>query len=285
MQHAVHVLTVATHHDGYLPALVSTLPSLKILGFGAKWRGYTTKIQHVREYLNSVPDLDIVIFCDAYDVLVDPRKTLDDVVKTFKNLRVDALFSANDYASQCFLARYHARRTMNGIPNADGDRLLSCNPGLYMGYAAPLREMLEDILVLAKQNRDNDDERLLNELLNTGRRLSVTRLVYRETYIIALDLEERVFHNHIPCEDVYSLARLVLGTYVPPRDVISSRSCFFYHFIGNQNLDELCAYEGIMHSRQKRVYTNLMKTKHYIKYFVAEIFVVILIIVVLFVLN
>lgn len=272
----IHVLTVATHVDGYLDSLIYTVPSLKVLGSGAPWKGYTTKIRCVYAQLDEYEDDDIIVFCDAYDVLADRRRDIGSLAEKFKKLDVDVLLSVYDYAHHEYIFTYYIKRAFICLKAYEPERLMSCNPGLYMAYCKPLRALLGDLLALASETQENDDERLLNSILNNyTTKLSDSRMRYEAagnvSYTVGLDVDEAFFHNHVPIEKISTALSFVRGTYKPPNDTITSRESFFYHFIGNQNLDDLCRAEGIPHVASVKQYTNMMKARHYVKFFKFEI--------------
>jgi len=64
------VVTVATHPDGYFPVLQEACKrhrlKLKVLGFGQKWLGFAWRFQLMQEFLQSIPEDEIVVFVDGY---------------------------------------------------------------------------------------------------------------------------------------------------------------------------------------------------------------------------
>lgn len=274
----LHILTVATHYDGYLDSLIYTVPSLVVLGAGKPWNGYITKIKYIYEKLFEYDDNDIVIFCDAYDVLAHKNRCENaiEIERMFKELNVDILLSAHDYARHNFFVHYYVKRAFVCLRAYEPEILLSCNPGLYIAYCGPLKSLLGDLLALGQKTHENDDERLLNMVLNNYTE-PLEKCPFRlryfaasgSTFTIGADIDEQFFHNHLPLDT--ALLSLINGTYEPPDNIFESKHSLFYHFIGNQNLDTLCRSARIPHRQTKKQYTNFMKARHYTKFFKFEL--------------
>ena len=71
----LHVVTYASHpgiDDRFCRCLESVLQngiSLKVLGWGQKWKGLPQKLEAALSYAKSQPKEDVMLFVDAYDVL------------------------------------------------------------------------------------------------------------------------------------------------------------------------------------------------------------------------
>jgi hypothetical protein len=70
----LHIVTVATHEERYLPVLEKQLEDkelkLEKLGFGQKYTGHKMKDTELLSYVKSVKNKDdIVIFVDGFDTL------------------------------------------------------------------------------------------------------------------------------------------------------------------------------------------------------------------------
>jgi hypothetical protein len=76
-------------------AEVNGLP-FKILGLGAKYEGFGTKVNLLKKELKQhVDDPDkIILFADAHDVLINSGA--NQIIKTFKKFNASIVFSAED---------------------------------------------------------------------------------------------------------------------------------------------------------------------------------------------
>ena len=74
-------------------AAVNGLP-LKVLGLGAKYEGYGTKVNLIKEELERHVDDPgkIVLFADSHDVLINSG--VNQIIKTFKKFNASIVFSA-----------------------------------------------------------------------------------------------------------------------------------------------------------------------------------------------
>ena len=79
MSNKVHVLTYASHSQGFYEDLIKNKYNIKLitLGYGVKWNGLRDKPRAVLNYLTYVPDDDIVIFVDGFDTIIKPFQLLD----------------------------------------------------------------------------------------------------------------------------------------------------------------------------------------------------------------
>ena len=134
------VLTVATHNDGYYNSLKESAKrnnlNLVTLGYGKKWKGLDWKLTLTRNYLKKLPKEEIVIFVDAFDVII--RENSSQILNGFYSCGKDILMSVN----------YTPNLIVTGFLNIkygtcmDGEYI---NSGTYMGYVGRLLELLKRI--------------------------------------------------------------------------------------------------------------------------------------------
>lgn len=92
------ILTVLTHHNGYSKLLESHLINNKIeykfLGFGEKWKGWTWRMDLLKNELNNIDETKYVVaIIDSFDVIMlDDEKTLLD---KYKKINKDIIISVN----------------------------------------------------------------------------------------------------------------------------------------------------------------------------------------------
>jgi hypothetical protein len=133
----LHLVTVATHSERYLPILEKQAEDngLKLvkLGMGKKYVGHYMKDLEMMEYLKTIDKNDVVIFVDGFDSLMLAHK--DEILKKFENSGAELLLSVENIG---FLSFIHATVF---------ERVKGCylNTGLYMGRAGFLLKFLEDM--------------------------------------------------------------------------------------------------------------------------------------------
>jgi hypothetical protein len=154
----IEALTVCTHDAGYFRALREScerqdLP-LTVLGFGQPWRGLNGKFQLVREALARRPPDRIVLFVDAFDVLLLQHR---DVLRH----RFDTLLLTDGGGGVLFgvenprgyAACEGVKRRVFGACGAK-----TVNTGVYMGRVDRLRPLLA-ALHRANADATADDQR------------------------------------------------------------------------------------------------------------------------------
>lgn len=274
----VLIITVATHDDGYLDALDCSLRTSRggphqFRVLTGEWENYCSKTRMLYEHLVNVPESTIVIFCDAFDVLYDRQRDLKALAQLFRLANVDLLFSTMDVSKQPIYVRRFARKVLKCL-DATGNNI-TCNGGLYMGYAGALKKLLGKIYVL---KGETDDERCINQTLNAH---TVSRVYLEEgapfakfhicidgaPMAVGLDLNSRVFFNIPPPSSPLEL----LSKCEVDEKTFEKHDAFFYHFIGNQNLEKLCAHEGLCHAPKPCKYGKMNKLKHYSHFFDNEL--------------
>lgn len=279
-----YVVTVATHTQGYLPSLQWCLnktqgrrPQFIVLGRGQKWSNYFDKIRLLYEFLssNNLGDNDVVIFCDAYDVIYDHRRDFDRLVEIFRRSQLDLLFSIVDISRQNKMIQKCAHKILACLDITNNT--LTCNGGLYMGTRRALRAFMYQIY--HNKSEQVDDERCINQLLNesmvsswlSGSEFpSFDIMLGLAPYRVGLDVNSRLFYNSPVKLNPLNLVRSASAEC----NAIESRDAYFYHFIGNQNLDDLCAYEGIWRPEcvgNCEIYGKMDKISHYLTFFNTEL--------------
>jgi hypothetical protein len=147
----MHLVTVATHSDGYLPYLKKSCNRFKaeltILGWGQKWTGYSFKLKVMKEYLTNIKDNEIVCFIDSFDViLLRPLDELENIFITYSKLTGMKVIVGCDKPPSFIVKGIESIQfgTCHG---------LLLNSGTYIGYAKEIREMLDHIYI--KPNVDD----------------------------------------------------------------------------------------------------------------------------------
>ena len=144
------IITVATHYEGKLDALINNdyNAHITVLGMGKKWTGFRMKYELIYDYIKSMDDNKIIIFLDGFDsaIVNDPSKA----IQKFKSKNYKLLFSEDPPLPFFDFLREKCFTTCkeNKILNA----------GMYMGYVKYLKPYLQYNL----KQKCKDDQRTGN---------------------------------------------------------------------------------------------------------------------------
>jgi len=136
----LHVVCVATEIKPELKLLYGSALDLgvkmSVLGLGAPWRGLASKIALLKEYLADVPSTDLVLFVDAYDVLL--LADAKHMIQRFLALKAPVVFSAEyTCAPDKGLSLLYAHNTTMQFSYV--------NSGSYIGYVSNVQVMLDEV--------------------------------------------------------------------------------------------------------------------------------------------
>ena len=147
----VHVITYATHSYGNFEDLVNNKYGIKVivLGWGTKWTGFTDKFDAVYKYSKELPDNDIVIFLDGFDVWVN--SSLKNAIDKFKEMNSKVVFSKDEE-----LQGHTITKKIFGLCRDNH----IVNTGMYIGYAKYIKQLMED----TTNYKCRDDQRIINTL-------------------------------------------------------------------------------------------------------------------------
>ena len=146
-----HVITYATHSYGNFEELVNNKYGIKVivLGWGKKWKGFTDKFNAVYKYSKNLPEDDIVIFLDGFDVWINSN--LQNVVEKFKKMNSKVIFSKDEEISGRTITK-----KIFGLCR-DGHIV---NTGMYIGYAKYIKELMVDTVNF----KCRDDQKIINTM-------------------------------------------------------------------------------------------------------------------------
>ena len=168
-------ITVATKENvGYYNIMVESCKrnniELIILGLGQKWEGLHMKFKLWLNYLNTLPDNEIIMVNDAYDIIIlEDSKT---ILTKFKKFNKPIVFSYQDG----FL--------INSVFNKCLEKVI-CS-GNFIGYVKNIKEVIK--IILKNENKWPKHNKGDQNILNTICQIS--------PYIknnIALDLNQDIF--------------------------------------------------------------------------------------------
>ena len=162
----IHIVTVATDYEYYLHYLIDTCKrygkELEILGFGEKWKGFNWKFKLMIDYLNNLPDTDIVCFIDGYDVIC--LRNLDELEDEFIKIKKEnncSIIVGHDKTS--FIMSFNSLY----FGKCNNTKL---NSGTYIGYVKDLLFILINLQKI-NSNDNSDDQYLMTQYCNLNKNL------------------------------------------------------------------------------------------------------------------
>jgi len=180
----IHLITYATHSEGTFDELVNNKfnTPIKVLGWGKKWNGFMDKFKNMYEYIQTLPDNDIIIFIDGFDSKIN--QPINIIKKKFLEFNSDIVISEQDYIP--YIGHYTWQKQL--FHTCKNNNI--ANSGLYGGYNKNIKDLLKFIL---DKNYSDDDQRNLNNackyfnniIIDTNRKLFHN-----------LNYYERIFNNN-----------------------------------------------------------------------------------------
>ena len=155
----LHVVCVATHSKSYFPILLESCKrnniKLHVLGFNEKWQGFVWRFKLMISFLSTLPKNDIVMFIDAYDVII--LKNYQTILDRFQSFKTAILLSKDGDTHGLHTLLYQK------VFDKCGQHYI--NAGSYMGYVFALEKMFDK---LCKVNNCNnyqlDDQKMLSSI-------------------------------------------------------------------------------------------------------------------------
>lgn len=147
-QSEFHIITVASAQDIGLTFLKKSCEynglSLKILGMNEPYRNNIFKLYHMKKYLKTLPENDIVLFVDGYDVLLLADEV--EILKRFQELNVPFVMSCDKHC-------WPITKLAKEFPESPTPfRYL--NSGCYIGYVKNLKTILDSLPYGAHKRSD-----------------------------------------------------------------------------------------------------------------------------------
>tara|TARA_A100001015_G_C14890119_1_gene672052 strand:+ start:13 stop:735 length:723 start_codon:yes stop_codon:yes gene_type:complete len=183
MSKKVHVITYATHSQGFYQNLINNKYNIELitLGYGYKWNGLRDKPLAILNYIKYLPDDDIVIFVDGFDTII--KKPLNIILQRFNEMVSDGKTKVLLSKEQCYnkqdnmFFRYFFKYFQYKVYSYKNNIIV--NSGLYMGYVKNLK------ILLYPHNYNynpNIDQILMNR-------------IYPNYDFIKVDINNRIFFN------------------------------------------------------------------------------------------
>jgi hypothetical protein len=266
----LHIITVATHDDGYYQALLQSAKNnntnITTLGWGQKWKGFTMKTNLIIEYISSFDENDIVVVIDAYDVIMLDNE--ENIKKKFYSFNKPILLSRDGDPKNVFATWFQKRV----FKTCSGHKI---NAGMYMGYVWAIKKLLDRLCKnknMPCTSSETDDQMLLINVCNNK--------VFYETHI-AVDSNKLIFYNTYGNSNLFSLFQDF--EFVDSNNVIDNKLYLedtktypsFIHGPANTNLNSICKlYKLPILKENNRGVLYRIKVyakSHYFKYLIDDI--------------
>ena len=148
-----------------------------------KWYGFYTKLNETNKVIQNLPDNDILLFIDCYDIMINSN--MNEVLNKFKSFNCDLLISAElvcfpDYLQEK-MDKTPPFNIKNKYPNAGG----------YIGYVKDVKKMM---------NWKNED--IKKQMCEKGTDQAYVINYYMEnctTQNIKLDTNSEIFQSFTRC--------------------------------------------------------------------------------------
>jgi hypothetical protein len=167
------IIIYATHSFGTYETL-KNYPDIVVLGFNTKWEGFIKKTQVIHDYLNTLPDYEIVSVIDGFDSYI---KSTDNIENEFIKQNCKVLVSLHN---SWFNSHYIEKKIFKSCTNN-----LTANSGLMMGYVKEMKQTFKHIM----NGPSNDDQRNLN-------------IACKDLQFIKVDKDNIIFENCDTLDDV-----------------------------------------------------------------------------------
>ena len=162
----VKLITVVTHDSGYLKWLEESCKRYNVnlikLGWGQKWQGFAWRFTLMINYLKSIDKDELVIFIDAYDVLL--LRPLDDIEETFNSI---IKISNKKIIISCE-NNNNALLKIFGHIQFGQCKSLGINSGTYMGRAKDLLDIYNKLTLDTNFKNHDDDQVLFTTMCNNN---------------------------------------------------------------------------------------------------------------------
>lgn len=153
----LHIVTVATEPKYYFHYLVESCKrhgkELTVLGFGEKWTGFNMKFRLMIDYLQQLPETDIVCFIDGYDVLCvrDLNDFKDEFIRIKKETGCKIMVAEDKIDKEVFYSLISL--IFGSCKNKN------INSGTYVGFVKDILYALKNIR--ETNNNDKEDDQIL----------------------------------------------------------------------------------------------------------------------------
>ena len=261
----LHIATVATHSERYLPVLEKMTEDrgikLQKLGFGKKYEGHFMKDLEMIEFLKPLPKDDIVVFLDGFDTLMLSDK--EEVIKKFKESGKKMVISVENIRNSFLTHSYHFQKVQEKF----------INTGLYIGYVGYVLEFLKEMYSQDYNKKSN--QTTWSSFLNKP-----TQKINLDDF--GVDSSSKIFLNHSPtCNNKFKFVkdqkRLVMEDKTKPCFIQGNGVVNMNYIIEGSGYKDSNIYkDSLFWEGIKYNYNAVFKTYPILKFFIAGIAIFVL---------
>jgi hypothetical protein len=179
------VFAFATNRQGYYDLFMESCKRYEIdpiiLGWGEKWIGFGHKMMKIRENISTLPDDEIVISVDPFDVIFFCG--LEEIENKFKDLNVSFLCGALNLGFFNAAVYNHEFNKTNKITPRKPTNYNFLNTGTWISRASYARFIIDDLVKRYHMNETSMDQQIL------------TGIYLNNSYSIDIDWKCEIFHN------------------------------------------------------------------------------------------
>jgi len=243
------VITVATHNEGYFDALKQSCKNnninLIVLGFNEKWQGFSWRFNLINNYIKNLKDDDIVLFVDAFDVMIVDK--IEEIETRFKEFNKPIVISYQNLSFIELLGYYFIYGYTENTINA----------GTYIGYVYALKKLFNMI----KEKYKNYSEEEFNKLDDQ----KILALICKNNNkYITFDKKSYIF-NTIPFKNFFEFINHLMNNSYNIKDNFDIKenklllknknynSCI-YHGYMDKNINSLAFYYDLPYTNNRNNY-------------------------------
>ena len=261
----LHIATVATHSERYLPVLEKMVEDrgtkLHKLGFGKKYQGHFMKDLEMIEFLKPLPKDDIVVFLDGFDTLM--LSDTKEVIEKFKQTGKKMILSVENVKSSFLMHSYNFQKVREKF----------INTGLYIGYCGYVLEFLQEIY--SKDYNKKSNQATWSTFLNT-------RQEKIDLEHFDIDRDSSLFLNHsFTCDNKFDMEkkekRLVMDDKTKPCFIQGNGVVNMNDIIKDTGYEKSNIYKNnLFWEQMKYSYTAVLKTYPVLKLFIGSIIMLVI---------
>ena len=242
------LFTVVTHDNGYFKALQKSAKKFNydflVLGLNKKWKGLIWKFKLMLKNIDSLPNNEIIVFCDGFDVIVN--KDSEEMIDFFKKQNKDIFFGweASNYNLLMYCLSLIAFKNQHLLKREDIP-----NTGVYIGYVWAIRIFLR--YCLDNITYENDDQDIAYKAFANQKKLGLNLGITNRIFTIPLNLSEFFF-----------VFKKFDDNHVDYKFLPKNNNYLFIHANGNRNMDKYVVSKKL--PKGKVSYSNHKHLTHFL---------------------
>jgi hypothetical protein len=243
------VLAFATERQGYFDLFIEScnrnMIDPVILGWGEEWIGFGKKMMTIREYIYNLPDDEIVLSVDPFDVIF--LCGLDEIENKFEEIRTSFLCGAlklSFFNSSVYNREFNKTSKKTPITPTNYNFL---NTGTWISRAGYARFLIDELIDKYKMTETSMDQQLL------------TGIYIEQSHGVDIDWNCKIFHNLLFKDFITrrpDLKDLKFNNGRIVNTASDTRPCIL-HASGNANLKKLAFRLGYDHGVANPVHANI----------------------------